>query len=280
MWRHAHLPRWVMTIESIVRTATADDEAGIVAVAMAEGFRGRDTAVDPTYRQVVATHGQLSVAIVDGAVVGFGGAIDVDGSRMVTDLFVLEQHHGHAIGQALLRHLVSPTIERMTFSSAHPAARLSYYRAGMEPRWRLQYWLGAAPATSAAGCRVSIVERAQWRGDRPELADLWSTADDRLVHLIADGRLVGWAMVVATGVPEARWTIARLMTELPHQTAMRAVLSVVPAGDTVLVSSPEWSDAGRLLAAVGFEQIEHDMFCSTEGLDLDRTHVAVHPGLA
>src|SRR5215211_7861323 len=196
-----------MADHGTVRRATPADNEGIVAVALAHGFAGTDTAVDTTYRRFIEAHGRLVVALVNDRVVGFGGAIDVDGTCMVTDLFVLQADQGRGLGGQMLRALVEGSDARMTFSSAHERAVPGYQRVGMRPLWKLQYWLGIAPRAQGPEADVVLVEvpRDGWQGDRPDLADHWSIAGARLVHLHRDGRLVGWSIVVPTQHPAAAW---------------------------------------------------------------------------
>ena len=262
-----------------VRQATPADDEGIVAVAAAHGFAGADTAVDATYRRFIASQGRLVVALVDDRVVGFGGAVDADGTCMVTDLFLFEANQGQGLGGDMLRALVDGWSDRMTFSSTHERAVPGYQRLGMQPRWTLQYWLGSAPGQPVDGIDVVDVPRNEWQGDRPELADHWSASGGRLLHLHRAGQLVGWSIVVPTGHDEIAWTIARLRTDLPHDVAVRSVLATVPSGERVLVSTPERSAAGAALALLGFELIDHDICCATDGVDVPMDVVALHPGL-
>jgi GNAT superfamily N-acetyltransferase len=270
-----------MATDATIRDATPADDDGIVAVATAHGFAGADTGADATYRRFVARHGRLVVALADGHVVGFGGAIDADGVRMVTDLFVVAEHQGRGLGAAMLRALVADAPLRMTFSSSHRRAVPGYRRMGMEPSWHLRYWLGRAPGPSAHAPphRVVEVSRVHWQGDRPDLADHWSAAGGRLMHLVDGERVVGWSIVVRTDLAAATWTVSRLVTDLGHEDAMRSVLSMLPEGDRVLVSSPARSSAGAILEGLGFEDIDHDIFCATPGLDVPASVAALHPGL-
>jgi GNAT superfamily N-acetyltransferase len=268
-----------MVVDSVIREATPADVDGIVAVARAHGFDGIDTAVDADYRQFIASHGRLAVAVVDRAVVGFGGAIDADGVCMVTDLFLLEEHQGRGLGAAMLNLLVAGTTRRMTFSSAHQAALPAYRRVGMRPRWNLQYWLGRASA-SVAALEVVDVVRHDWQGDRGDLADHWSAQGGRLLHILDAGRLVGWSIVTPTADVAATWTIARLSSDLPHDLVMHDVLSVVPAGDSVLVCTPDRSAARELLARIGFDRIDQDICCTTDGVEVAARLAALHPGLS
>jgi GNAT superfamily N-acetyltransferase len=270
-----------MLSDAAIRDALPADHDGIVAVASSHGFEGADTAVDDRYRRFIADHGRLVVAASDGRVVGFGGAIDADGVRLVTDLFVLAEHQGRGLGAAMLDAVVADAPRRMTFSSAHRRAVPGYRRVGMEPSWHLRYWLGRAsgPPEGQRGQHVVDVTRAEWQGDRPDLADHWSATGGRLLHLADGGRVVGWSIIVRTGHTDATWTLARLVTELPHDVAVGRVLSSLPEGDSVLVSSPERSSAGAMLERLGFDDIDHDIFCATDGTDVPRAVAALHPGL-
>jgi hypothetical protein len=268
-----------MTTDSVIIDATPQHDDGIVAVAVAHGFAGADTALDAGYRQFIIDHGRLVVGISTEQVVGFGGAIDVDGVRFVTDLFLLAEQQGHGLGGAMLHALVDDSAQRMTFSSAHERAVPSYGRMGMYPSWALQYWSGRAPATTVATHQISVVDRQHWLGDRPDLADRWSAAGGRLIHMHDRGKLAGWAIVLPPASDDAEWAIARLSAEASHERAIADVLTLIPPGEQVQVCVPDRSSAGRQLDQMGFEVIDRDICCSTEGVDLPIRLAALHPGL-
>jgi GNAT superfamily N-acetyltransferase len=274
VWHDATMPD-----DSVIVDATPQHDDGIVAVAVAHDFAGSDTAVDAGYRRFIAAHGRLVVALDGGDVVGFGGAIDADGVRFVTDLFLLPDHQGRGLGGAMLRALVDGWTQRMTFSSAHERAVPSYGRVGMHPRWALQYWSGRSPATTIATQRITEVDRDRWLGDRHDLADLWSAVAGRLLHMHDGQHLTGWAIVLPPADGNAVWTIARLSTALPHEQAITDVLSLIPPGEPVLACVPERSSASRRLQDLGFEVVDRDICCTTDGVDVPNRLAVLHPGL-
>jgi GNAT superfamily N-acetyltransferase len=267
--------------DRLIRTATAADVHGLVAVARVHGFEGADTAVDPSYRDLVAARGRWVVALVDGQVVGFGGAIDVGEIRFVTDLFLLPEHQGRGHGGAMLAALVGDAPRRLTFSSAHERAVPTYVRFGMLPSWHLEYWIGAASAAGPSGApaeaSLTEVPLADWGGDRHELAEHWSQHGARLLRL---GAGAGWAIVLPPEDAAGPWQVARLVTAGDHTGALRAVLASVPLGARVQLCVPDRSPAATLLRSLGFAVTDRDVCCATEGVEIDGSVVALHPGLA
>jgi hypothetical protein len=268
------------TADRVVRDATPADDDGIVAVARAHDFDGPDTAVDHHYRTFVSSHGRLVVASVDGRIVGFGGAIDVDGARLVTDLFLLDENQGRGHGGAMLAALLDGHPRRMTFSSGHARAIPTYERFGMVRAWVLDYWSGRAPGAATSGAELTVHDEPldRWRGDRPDLAEHWWRHGGRLLRLARDGEPDGWAIVVPPPDALGTWHVTRLVSRQP-EAAIRVVLSVIPAGAEVLVCVPEQRGLGSVLGALGFTVTDQDTFCASEGVTIDPTVAALHPGL-
>ena len=141
-----------------VRPATEKDGAGIAAVRDAIGGQHDDSGSDAAYRAHLLAHGRLFVAVRDRRVIGFAGARDVGGHRLLSDLFVDPQVHGGGVGRVLLATVLDGSEERYTFSSSDPRAMPIYARAGMRPRWPLLYLHGPAQeiATEKASDAVSV----------------------------------------------------------------------------------------------------------------------------
>lgn len=274
------MPRMPDTAHREVRDATDADADGIVAVARAHGFDGSDTAVDPDYRAFIANHGRFVVSDVGGRIVGFGGAIDVTRARLVTDLFLLDSHQGRGLGGSMLSTLLDGFPNRMTFSSGHERALPSYVRHGMHPAWTLEYWCGRRPGSVTTDSDPAVVEvpSDRWRGDRPDLAEHWARAGGRLLHLGEPEAAQGWAIVVPPGSRTRPWEITRIVSTSPVA-ATRAALSTVPAGADVLVCAREGSGAATVLAQLGFEVTDRDVFCASDGVTIDANVAALHPGL-
>jgi GNAT superfamily N-acetyltransferase len=138
-----------------IRAATEADGEEIARVRLALGSAHDDSGADPTYRRHLIAHGQLLVARDHDAVVGFVGTRDIDGARLLCDLFIDPERHGHGIGQALLDRAMEGATSRWTFSSADPRALPLYLRAGMYPRWPLLYLTGATDRLSVEGRRFA-----------------------------------------------------------------------------------------------------------------------------
>lgn len=268
-----------------VRIARETDHHGIADVARAHEFTEADSGVDERYLSFLARHGHLVVAVSTGArdgdeVVGFGGAVEAGGVRVVSDLFVLESHQGCGIGARMLSMLVEGADASMTFSTDHPRALPAYERAEMHPRWRLDYWRGTVPAVAGEpSLDVVEVSPGAWLGDRVDLVQHWTARGGRLVHLEADGRLMGWSIVNPPGEDEHEWSIDRLVTHGSHRVAMGAMLAWLPSGVEVRVVVPEHSEAAAVLRDSGFVVVDHDRCCTTDGTDVAPQVVALHPGL-
>lgn len=260
-----------------IRAATRLDEPGLMGVASAHEIAGNDSVQNPRYQALLRDCGRLVVADVDGSVVGFGGMIQVHGVAMITDLFVLEDHHGRGLGSAMTAALLDGYPQRMTFSSRHPAARATYAAAGMEPRWFLRYLHGGAGAAAAADThlRAVAVGAESIVSDRPELITFFGGA--LLLHVLDGDDIVGQALVTDAGTHLA---LDRLVTTAAHDAAMTAVLRALPSTRAVEACVPEPSPAHDRLLSLGFAEIEYDLHMSSAPDLLPRHVVAVNPGLA
>ncbi len=249
---------------SSIRPATTGDFDRIAAIA-AEGDSSDSNA---RYLSYVADHGRLLVAVLDEGVGAFGGMVPVSMGdsgdtpvAMVTDLFVTVGHRGRGLGEALLDELLDGHPRRMTASSKHPAAVPAYRRAGMQPRWNLLYVEG----TAAGG--GPPLRPGTWQHDRAEL----------VAHFADDGAIVtadAVVMVGADGVDVLRVhsdDAARVMSELS---------TAFPAGVPIRACVPEPHPLARWMQARGFDVVDHDVFCTSDGIEFSPAVSCVHAGLA
>lgn len=94
-----------------IRPAVADDVVALGPIEVAAGRRflevgmpevaGDDPPDDDIYAEAVAD-GRIWVAEVDGAVVGYAWAIDLDGQPHLEQLSVRPEHNGSGLGSALI----------------------------------------------------------------------------------------------------------------------------------------------------------------------------------
>ncbi|HEY5875669.1 MAG TPA: GNAT family N-acetyltransferase [Ilumatobacteraceae bacterium] len=218
-----------------VRPATDDDGAGIAEVRDAIGGQHDDSGSDATYRAHLMAHGRLFVAVRGGRVIGFAGARDVGGHRLLSDLFVDPHAHGGGVGRVLLATVLDGSEERYTFSSSDPRALPIYARAGMRPRWPLLYLRGPAPEVATEALEAVAVEPAE--ADDVAAVERAVTGVDRAV----EHRY--WARR-----PGASAAIVRI-----DGAAVGAVSFVVRNGETRIehLALAPATDAGLVVAAVG-----------------------------
>jgi GNAT superfamily N-acetyltransferase len=219
-----------------VRPATDEDGAGIAAIRDAIGGQHDDSGSDAAYRAHLMTHGRLFVAVRDGRVIGFAGARDVGGHRLLSDLFVDPQVHGGGVGRVLLATVLDGAEERYTFSSSDPRAMPIYARAGMRPRWPLLYLHGPVPEIETEQATEAVeVEPAE--ADAVAGVEQSVTGVDRAV----EHRY--WARR-----PGATAAVVRI-----DGAAVGAVSFVVRGGETRiehLALAPD-ADVGPVVAAIG-----------------------------
>ncbi len=221
-----------------------------------------DASADANYLALVRSqHGRLLVAERDDRVVAFGGAVDVDGVAMLTDLFVAPDARGTGIGTALLDELLAGSSRRMTFSSKHPAALAAYLRAGMEPQWRLLYLKGIANGGGTG------LPKAVWEHERLSLVE---TMASQGAHVSAN--------VVSMPDDTGIW-IARVQSARPVK-AVSATLAGLGRGTIVNMCVPEHSPLATWAQKSGFAVVDHDTFCATPGVALPLDLHCLDPGLA
>ena len=245
-------------MEFTLRPVAPGDHARLIQIAAEGDF----IECESRYLSFIAGVGHLLCATIDGEVVAFGGMIPVGDVAMVTDLFVANVARGQRVAGRLLAELLAGRRRRMTFSADNPAALAAYRREGMEPRGRLLYLSGAALGGG------SPVTPAQWAHDR----------DDLVRHLAAQGAIVTANSVFTIddgdGVEVLRLDAPNAIDEC-HQ-----LLRAFDAGTTVTVYVPERNALAAWLLARDFVVVDHDVLCTTEGVDLPPTLAVLHPGLA
>ncbi|MFM7687129.1 MAG: GNAT family N-acetyltransferase [Actinomycetota bacterium] len=131
-----------------VRRADEGDLADIAQARLSNGPAHDDSGANPDYCRYLIRCGHLVVAEQGGRVVGFGGAIDIAGARLLSDLYVHADWHGKGVGGALLGAVLDGAFERLTFASNDPATIPLYTRAGMLCHWPLLTLGGAAAGLS------------------------------------------------------------------------------------------------------------------------------------
>lgn len=256
----------------------------IQRISTATGQPQSDSGADAAYVRHVLAVGSAAVAEADGRVLGWAATTFPGPGSMLSDLFVEPHAQGRGIGSALLAALWPPAARpaRFTFSSSHPAARATYLRAGLVPRWAVLYLTGpSVPASggSAAAVRVPAAEAVAAERD---LTGADRHADYRYwtAHLGAESFVVlSDGELVAAG--------ARTLTRVIHQVcsasadAIAAVLASLvarPPSGAVQICLPEPHPAVPVLAAGGYRVIEHDIAMATEPVILPVTN-AYSPGL-
>ncbi len=104
----------------------------------------------PPYLSHVMQTGTLSVAVEDGRIVAFAGAITRGNISFLTDLFVLPSLQSAKLGKALLQNVLPhDDLVHCTLSSSDPRALALYIRSGMRPWWP-QYALQLSKPAQAA----------------------------------------------------------------------------------------------------------------------------------
>ena len=261
--RAAQLKSWceAVTMLEPIRHARRADVTAMIAIAE----EGDAPGVDEGYLDFVAAQGRLMVcgAHDDGEVLGFAGSIPVGGAAMVTDLFVSAHQRGTGLGSALLAAVTEGFERRMTCSSAHPAARAVYARAGLEPCWPVLVLQG--PATGGG----APLEVGAWGHDRHDLVAYFASA----------GAEVGPDHVVQRAArPGEPHRVLRMVSEQPDIDGAR-LLAALPAGDLMECCVPAPSPFAMWLQAHGFEVVDDDLFCATPGVHLVPQLLALHTGL-
>jgi GNAT superfamily N-acetyltransferase len=275
-----------------VRPATEEDGAGIAAVRDAIGGQHDDSGSDAAYRAHLMAHGRLFVAIRDGRVIGFAGAIDVGGHRLLSDLFVDPQIHGGGVGRVLLATVLDGSEGRYTFSSSDPRAMPIYARAGMRPRWPLLYLHGPAPEIATVAVTVAeavavepsdpddvaAVERSVTGVDRAVEHRYWARRPGATAAVVRiGGAAVGAASYVVRG-GETRIEHLALATDINAGPVVAAIAAFAGA-PTVRAFVPGPQPLLEWLLHRRFVIDDIDTFMSSDPDAVPSGLAIVHPGL-
>ena len=224
------------------------------------GDRAGSPDVDDGYLTFVAAEGRLVVAIDDGNVVGYAGAVPVGDVTMISDLFVDPSAQHRGAGAMLAAAVVAGSRAVQTCSSRHPAASSVYSRLGLEVRDRLLYVRGTCVG-----------------GSDPLAATPWRHGRDSLTRYFGSiGAVVSADAVVCEHDDVVE--VLRLQAPRPVE-ALRNLLKAFPAGRPVRACVPESSSLARWMLEHGFDVTDHDIVMAQPDVALDTAPSLVHPGL-
>ena len=269
-----------------VRPATDDDGAGIAEVRDAIGGQHDDSGSDATYRAHLMAHGRLFVAVRGGRVIGFAGARDVGGHRLLSDLFVDPQVHGGGVGRVLLAAVLDGSEERYTFSSSDPRALPIYARAGMRPRWPLLYLRGPAPEVARGSVAVervpaddaSAVEQSVTGVDRAIEHRYWARRPGAAAAVVRiGGAAIGAVSFVVRG-GESRIEHLAVAPGIQAGSVVAAIAALAGA-PTVRAFVPGPQPLLEWLLHRRFVVDDIDTFMSSDPDAVPSTLAVVHPGL-
>lgn len=125
----------------MLRRASAADVAEFVDIFYATEFGEQHEDLNlpppPPIFSYIVEAGEVTVAELAGAIVGFAGIVARGTTAFLTDLFVHPRQQSSGIGGTLLRAAFAPHHGKtwFTVSSADPRAQALYIRHGLQPRW-------------------------------------------------------------------------------------------------------------------------------------------------
>lgn len=267
--------------------ATESHIEGIAAARLSNGAAHDDSGADAGYCRYLIADGQLFVAVDEGQVLGFGGAIDVGVARLLSDLYVHRDAHGRGVGSALLAAVMDGAVSRFTFASNDPAALPLYARAGMVAWWPLLAVHGSrSELRPSLGCEafdVSVHQAAEYELvathiDRSATFRYWAgRSGARTLAVERDGRRVA---VAAVRVGDNSVRIEHLLAADDEAVDALAAVTHLLGVDAVHLYVP----GCRLLAAHLFARrfvIDDTSVYMASSLDLVHPMLqVVHPGLA
>jgi len=236
---------------------------------------------------------RAAVAVVDDAVVGFGGSVSFGRGevRFVTDLFVDPQRQSQGAGRALLSSVLEGATERMTFSSSDDRALGLYVRAGMRPWWPLLYveiasgaLRGAAPGLETATASVEETARMSqaWTGiDRTADFEHYASLPEASGFIVRDAdtvAAVGWARRERKR-SDGRWLDhASIAPDGDPVRTTIAVLQAAAGGERLTAALPGPHPVLAVVLELGGRIAGRDQFCATDPGLLDPVRVLPNPG--
>jgi GNAT superfamily N-acetyltransferase len=259
---------------TVVREPSADDRAGLAAVAVACDQSGPLSMNDDRYLAHLSRRGR--VAVTGEQVEGYAAVLDRGGAAYLTDLFVHPQARDRGHGRALLTRMWDGRPERVTTSSQDPRALSGYARFGARPSWPILY-LGLPGGGSPS---APVVESAFEVGDAG-----WDLARDDLVTL----RVLGGPQEAATTAvvqvgADGSMRVLRALTPDPRglPVLVAELARRAGAGRRVTLTVPGPHPALADLLAMGARVGDVDLWCATPGaVDLvDPTRELPSPGLS
>jgi GNAT superfamily N-acetyltransferase len=249
----------------------------------------------PVPHQPLSMHelktGQLLVAEVDGAVVGFGATVARSGVLYLVDLFVRPAHQSQGIGRQLLDTLCADhTGPLFTFASTDPRAQQLYQKYGMHPVEQYHYLDAVTATLTPWATDVSVV--AASRADILAL-DAVVTGRDRAID-VDYATTIGstWYLahrhdtcVGAFAIAAPSWwnpwhphgvRLGPVMAGDPADVepilaaALAVCRTLVPRPDVVSTFAPSSLPALPGLLSAGFEVIDNDLFMASDPGLIDR----------
>lgn len=278
----------------VIRAATLADLAAIRAILVLHGNDGPvivGDVVGPYVTHLIG-RGRTCVAEVDGAIVGFGAAIDAGRAVHLADLFVHPDRLGQGIGRRMLDAVLAGSQRRTTFASDDPRAMPIYVRAGMIPLWPSFYVQGAAGdipagprrlATEDAGPDELAAIELSWTGhDRSADHVHWAQVAEADSFVVRDG-----SDVVAIGHARVRQMAPvrvanRLMIHPdadPVAPTLTALARTGRHGGEVMISLLGPNPILRPLLEAGFRIVEHDQFLASDPDLIDPTRLIPNSGM-
>jgi GNAT superfamily N-acetyltransferase len=280
-----------------IRPATDDDVAAIDRL-----LDGHDavSAAPPLRPGVRVAHirqalrrGDVHVAEIDGAVVGFGSTVDTGRALHLADLFVDRGFLGRGIGSRLLPGLFGERWPRTTFASDDPRAMPLYIRTGMTPLWPNVYVTAderllpevasdydAEPATAE---QIAAIEADWTEVDRAADHAIWGDRDGAQPFVV---RRAGTPVAIVQARRrirgEGRWLdrlyVAPAADPLEASLAALRFAAAAAPGQEIGACIPGPHPALGVLVRAGFRVVDGDTFMASEPDLVDPIRTFVDPG--
>lgn len=265
-----------------IRPATLADVDAIGEIARASELSGVDSGANVGYVSHLLRAGTVALALVDGGEpIGYAGSLHVDGTRMLTDLFVRPDRQSRGAGRALLGAVLGDG-PQMTFASHDPRAIALYTGCRMLARGVLLYLRGSGsrvavpdPETRARRAPVAEAvahEHAWTGGGRAADYEYWTSRPGGYAFLV-DGPLgptgVGCGM---------DGEISHLVVAPEADPATVVLTAVAAAGEPVVVYLAGDHPAVAPLLGSGFQVDDFDLVMTSDEVMFDGRG-AYHPGL-